>query len=56
MVNSGKANHVGRERAMWVDAPLFIDEPKTGNAETIDGVLLARTEVALDPNKTTIRR
>ena len=51
VVDTGVAHDVRRGRTLRVDAPLLGLELEAGNAETIDEVVLARTEAALDPDE-----
>src|SRR3546814_15540621 len=48
---AGEADHVRRQRAVRIEALLLALEVEAGNAEGVDGVLLARRQVALQPDE-----
>ena len=56
MIDADIAQHMREEVAERIDAALFGLEIETGNAEIVGSALLARREVALDPDETELSR
>ena len=54
VVDVDEAEHVGEHPAQWVDPQILALKCDAGEAQAVDGRLLARREVALDPDEAAI--
>jgi hypothetical protein len=56
VVHAGEADHMRGQRAVRIDPVRLVLEVEPGDAETIDLVLLARCQLALEPDEGPVGR
>ena len=54
VVDAGETDHVGRQGAVRIKAPMLALEIESGNAKPVDRMLLARRQIALKPDEGTL--